>query len=146
MSVSQDSKPNDHVIDRVRRVLRKGRRSVYVLTDFADCGTPSAVRRALRDLERGEEVTKVSLGAWAKLQPSRWFSGERMLTKDPHRIAVETMMRFGYKPRQTPAERDYNEGRSTQVPTGQVIGLDRPTRRKVVVAGMTPAFVAVRKG
>jgi hypothetical protein len=55
----------------------------------------------------------------------------------------EALTRLGVKTRPTKIERDYNAGLTTQVPSGQLIGVNRRVRRKLGYNGTIMRFERV---
>ena len=53
---------------------------------------------------------------------------------------TEAVKRLGVETAPTRMERDYNAGRTTQVPTGRVIGIKGRLRRKLGYNGFTLSF------
>jgi hypothetical protein len=55
-------------------------------------------------------------------------------------LMTEALGRVGVETRLTQFQRDYNSGRTTQVPTGRVIGVNKRIRRKIGYNGWTAQF------
>jgi hypothetical protein len=56
---------------------------------------------------------------------------------------TEALARLGIQARPTRLQTEYNAGRTTQVPTGRVIGVDRRVRRKLGYNGCEFRFERV---
>ncbi len=102
--------------------------------DFIDLGGYDQVGRALRQLIRKEKIVKIGYGLYAKAKISS-LTGETLPTLALPLLAREAMKRLGVKVCPTKAELDYQTGRSTQVPTGRLIGVTNRINRKIGYKG-----------
>ena len=112
-----------------RRIKRSGRR-VYLRQDFSDLGGYSQVGRALKRLVEREVLLHMGYGLYARTRRSV-IDGEPIPEKPLPELAREAVERLGHEVVPTKAETDYNERRSTQVPTGRVIGVRGRVSRKI---------------
>src|SRR6202011_3127482 len=109
----------------LKRIDRK-RGDVFLRADFDDLGGYDQVRRALRQLVREGRLVKVGQGLYARARPSMTsgdpvpVGGLGALKEALRRVGVETLL-----------SRLDNAGRTTQVPTGHVVGVTRRVRRKI---------------
>src|SRR6516225_6931134 len=106
----------------IKRVDRK-RGDVFVRADFEDLGGYDQVGRALRQLVRDRRLVKIGQGLYARARPSM-TSGEPVPVGGLGTLK-EALRRVGVETLPSRLERDYNAGRTTQVPTGRVIGVTR---------------------
>ena len=111
------------------RISRK-KSAVFLRDDFEDMCGYDQVGRALRDLARKGVLVRVGYGLYAKATASM-FNDEIIPVKNLPELAREALDRLGVKTMPSTYESDYNSGRSTQVPTGRMIGVDGRISRKI---------------
>jgi len=115
---------------RVKYRISRSRDRVFLPADFADLGGRDQVGRVLRYLIRNGEVVKIGYGLYAKASYSNLFNKTQPITTLPE-LAKEALTKLGIKTAPTYFEKMYNERKSTQVPTGQVIGIQDRVSRKI---------------
>lgn len=120
-----------------KRIARK-QSDVFLRADFEDLGGYDQIGRVLRDLVRKGQLLKLGYGVYARAIKSP-LSGKPMPPKGLATVA-EAVERLGVKTAPTRLERDYNAGRTTQVPTGRVIGIQGRLRRKLGYNGIALSF------
>ncbi len=121
----------------LKRIGRK-RGDVFLRADFEDLGGYDQVGRALRQLVQDGRLVKVGQGLYARAYPSI-TSGEPIPVGGLDALR-EALRRVGVETLPSRLERDYNAGRTTQVPTGRVVGVNRRVRRKIGYGGFTLSF------
>ena len=120
-----------------KRIDRK-RGNVFLRSDFSDLGGYDQVGRALRQLVLRGNLFRVSQGLYVRARPSiidgkpTPVKGLASLREALSRVGVETV-----PSRLTEA---YNAGRTTQVPTGRLVGVKRRVRRKIGYNGIYLSF------
>ena len=121
----------------LRRVDRK-RGDVFLRADFADLGDYDQVGRGLLRLVRQGRLMKIGYGLYSRavksplddsLIPPRGLS---TLREGLNRVGIETLP--------SRSVQDYNARRTTQVPTGRVVGVRRRVRRKIGYNGFILSF------
>lgn len=120
-----------------KRIARK-QGDVFLRADFEDLGGYDQIGRVLRDLVRKGQLIKLGYGVYARAIKSP-LSGKPMPPKGLATVA-EAVERLGVKTAPTRLEKDYNAGKTTQVPTGRVIGIQGRLRRKLGYNGITLSF------
>jgi len=120
-----------------KRIARK-QSDVFLRADFEDLGGYDQVGRVLRDLVRKGQLLKLGYGIYARAVKSP-LSGKAMPPKGLATL-TEAIERLGVKTVPTRLEKDYNAGRTTQVPTGRVVGIQGRLRRKLGYNGITLSF------
>lgn len=123
------------VLERISR--KKG--AVFVRADFKDFGGYDQVGRALKNLVRKEKIAKIGYGLYAKTKTSS-ISGKQILAMSLPNLGREAVGRLGIKVVPSEMEEEYNSGRSTQVPTGRVIGVEGRISRKIGYQGVYVSF------
>lgn len=115
---------------RVAARIAERNQAVFMREDFEDLGGYDQVGRALRQLAKEGKLLKIGYGLYAKTKksmlddtmvPVAWLGD----------LAREALGRLGIQTFPSRAVIDYNARRSTQVPTGRVIGIKGRLRRKI---------------
>ncbi len=124
--------------DRIRRRIARKKGDVFLREDFSDLGGYDQVGRVLRKLTRRGELVRIGYGLYSRAAKS-------ILTGAPIparglRTLREALTRVGVKTGPTRLEQSYNAGKTTQVPTGRVVAVDRRIRRKIGYGGITLGF------
>ncbi len=115
---------------KVKYRIGRSRDNVFVPKDFADLADRDQVGRVLRSLIQSGEILKIGYGLYAKTSYSKLFNKILPAVSLPQ-LAREALMKLGVKTAPTYFERLYNERKSTQVPTGRVIGVKERVSRKI---------------
>jgi len=121
----------------LERIARK-RGDVFFRADFDDLGGYDQVGCGLRQLVRESRLVRVGQGLYARARPSM-TSGEPVPVGGLTALK-EALLRVGVDTLPSRLERAYNAGRTTQVPTGRVVGVTRRVRRKIGYGGINLSF------
>ncbi len=115
---------------RIKYRIARSKDNVFILENFSDLSDRDQIGRALRKLIKDGEMVKIGYGLYAKATFNK-FAGRIMPAQPLPWLAKEALSKL--KVRTAPArfERLYNEGKSTQVPTGRVIGVKDRVSRKI---------------
>lgn len=116
----------------LRISLKKG--GVFLRKDFESLGGYDQVGRALMGLAREKKIIKIGYGLYAKAEVSP-FNGELIPQKNLPALAKEALQRLGVETTTSTYEKNYNMGKSTQVPTGRVIAVRSRVVRKIGYGG-----------
>lgn len=125
--------------ERIARRIRRKRVDVFLRKDFEEDGGYDQVGRALRNLVRKGDLILMGRGLYARAVRSP-FDGRPALPKGIDTMAKAALKRLGVRTFASSMTRAYNEGKTTQVPSGRVIGVDRRVRRKIGVDGVNVRF------
>ena len=125
----------------LKRIDRK-RGDVFLRADFADLGGYDQVGRALRQLVQRGQLMKVGFGIYSRAVKSP-FDGRPIPPKGLSTLR-EALRRVGIDTRPSRSDEDYNAGRTTQVPTGRVVGVFRRVRRQIGYNGIELSFERAR--
>jgi hypothetical protein len=101
---------------RIEARIAKRRDDAFLTREFLDLGGERQVLRALRELTEDGKLIRLGYGVYARAEISS-LTKKPMLAGDgfgPVSRQVLDKLKVAWEP--TTAERDYNEGRSTQVP------------------------------
>lgn len=125
---------NKTIESRIFTRIARRKSNVFLRGDFIDLGGYDQVGRALLQLIRKGKIVKIGYGLYAKAKISS-LTGEILPAQPLPILAREVMKRLGIKVSPTKAELDYQAGRSTQVPTGRLIGVNNRISRKIGYKG-----------
>lgn len=132
-------KGNNTIEIRILRRISRKKTNVLIREDFIDLGGYDQIGRALLQLTRKGVIVKIGYGLYAKTTTSS-LTGETILIKPLPILAKEAMKRLGVKLKPTTAELDYQAGKSTQVPTGRLIGVKSRINRKIGYKGTSISY------
>lgn len=128
--------------EKVEARLKRKKGDVFLRADFNDLGSYDHVGVVLKGFVRSGKLMKIGQGVYTRAAPSI-LDGKPVPVKGISTVMSEALGRLGVKTGPTKIERAYNEGRTTQVPSGQLIGVDRRVRRKLGYGGATMRFERV---
>lgn len=130
---------NESLKNKIETEIFRSRQNVFMCQDFSIYGRYTKVGRVLSILVKKGILVRVGYGLYAKTRISS-ISGKQMLTTSLYDLGKEVMGRLGIKVVPSKMEEEYNSGRSTQIPTGRVIGIEGRVRRKVGYRGISLSF------
>lgn len=113
------------VKDAIAREIGDSSRNVFMLTDFKDIAADSQVRTVFDQLETEGKIIKMGENCYAKAVISP-LSKRLVPRKALRELATEFLGYLNIEVVPSSYDRAYNEGRTTQVPTGRVIGVKEP--------------------
>jgi hypothetical protein len=128
--------------ERLEKRIARKRGDVFLREDFSDMGGYDQVGRALRILVSKGRLMKVGYGLYARTRPSV-LDGKPTPTKGLRELAAEALGRLGIETVPTRMEQAYNAGKTTQVPTGRVIGVRGRVRRRINYNGFPLGYERV---
>lgn len=114
---------------------------VFLRKDFVDLGGYDQIGRELKNLAREGKIIKIGYGLYAKAEISP-LNGEVIPQKNLPELANEALNRLGVETTTSSLEKDYNAGKSTQVPTGRLIAVKSRIVRKI---GYKGAYVSYER-
>src|SRR5690349_14354173 len=104
----------------LKRIDRK-RGDVFLRSDFANLGGYDQVGRALRQLVRQRRLMKIGYGLYSRAVKSPF--DDSLVPPKGLSTLREALKRVGIETLPSRSIQDYNAGRTTQVPTGRVVGV-----------------------
>lgn len=111
------------------RIARK-QSPVLLREDFDDLGGYDQVGRALLSLTKKGQLIKIGYGLYAKAKVSS-LTGNTVPLEPLPALAQKALDRLGANPGPSRATTEYQQGRSTQVPTGRLISVNKRISRKI---------------
>ncbi|MEZ5481506.1 MAG: DUF6088 family protein [Porticoccaceae bacterium] len=121
---------------KVKYRMSRSKDTVFTPQDFLDLSGRDQVGRVLRQLIEDGLVIKFGYGLYAKAGRSP-YSGKIVPEKPLPSLAEEALKKLGVKVVASTAKELYNSGKSTQVPTGRVIGVKGRVSRKMGYNGQS---------
>ncbi len=103
---------------------------VLLREDLGDLGGYDQVGRALLTLTKKGKLIKIGYGLYAEAKLSS-LTGNTVPVEPLPALAQRALDRLGAAPGPSKAATDYQEGRSTQVPTGRLISVNKRISRKI---------------
>ena len=122
----------------VERIARR-KDNVFLRGDFRDLGGYDQVGRSLRRLVAKGQLVSIGYGLYVRAASSP-LSGKTIPTKPLPLLAVEALKRLNVETAPSSFARAYNEGATTQVPTGRVIAVKGRVSRKIGYDGKYATF------
>ena len=122
--------------------VKRSKTPVFVRDDFKDIGGYDQVGRILRGLVKKELLVSLGYGTYARSKKSS-VSGAVVPVEPLPVLAKKLLKKLGVKIAPSSAERAYNTGNSTQVPTGRVIGVKGRIVRRIGYNGKYISFEKV---
>ena len=108
-------------------------------SDFRDLGGYDQVGRGLKRLADGDRLVRIGYGLYARSATAP-ISRATVPQQPLPMLAAEALDRLKVKTAPSTFDRAYNEGTSTQVPTGRVIGVKGRFSRKIRYGGQNIVF------
>jgi|SRR5579871_5459702 len=124
---------------RISKRLERKRGDVFLRSDFEDLGGYDQVGRVLRKLVQLGKLMKVGFGIYSRAIRSP-FDDKAVVPPKGLATLREALKRVGIETVQSRSIQDYNAGRTTQVPTGRVVGVWQRVRRKIGYNGINLSF------
>ena len=110
--------------------LKAIRGSVVLRKDFNGLGSYRQISRALKELIIEKKLVKIGTGIYAKAYLSK-YSDTPLIKNGADSTLREALKRLGVAYEPGSAEREYNEGKTTQVPVRNIVKLKSRCRRRI---------------
>ena len=121
--------------------VKRSKDGTFIPSDFFDLSDRDQVLRVLRSLIKKNLIIRVGQGVYTRAKISS-ITQKPVPEENLRKIAITALKKYGVKILPTSYEREYNNGATTQVPTGLVIGVDRRVSKKI---GFNGRFVKYEK-
>jgi hypothetical protein len=115
---------------RVRYRINRSKDSTFIPKDFSDLSDRDKVLRILRKLIKENKILRIGQGVYARAKIST-ITNKPVPEKNLRALAITALKKSGVSILPTRMEKEYNEGKSTQVPTGLVIGVNKRVSKKI---------------
>lgn len=127
--------------NKMLKYIEKMQGCIVLRSDVATLGDARQVSRGLKALVEDEELIKLGYGVYAKAVPSKNLEYiNRPIIRAQAGFTgacIEVLKRLGVEWDLSQATKDYNEGRSQQVPARFTVRLKSRFRRKISDDGMS---------
>ena len=110
--------------------LKAIRGSVVLRKDFNGLGSYRQISRALNELIAEKTLVKIGTGIYAKAYLSK-YSATPLIKNGTDPTLRKALKRLGVAFEPGSAEKDYNEGKTTQVPVRNIVKLKSRCRRRI---------------
>ena len=110
--------------------LKEIRGSVVLRKDFNDLGSYRQISRALNELIAEKKLVKIGTGIYAKAYLSK-YTNTPLIKNGTDPALREALKRLGIAFEPGSAEKEYNEGKTTQVPVRNIVRLKSRCRRRI---------------
>lgn len=110
--------------------IKRSKDSVFVIADFLDLSDRDQITRALRKFIQEGKMIKLGYGLYAKAKQSS-LTQKTIPEKPLPELAKQSLKKIGKKPAPSTLEKQYNNSKTTQVPTGRTIGVRGRVSRKI---------------
>ena len=124
---------------KIQYRIRRSAENVFILNDFIDIADKDQVGRALRKLIKEDQILKIGQGIYVKARYSEIFKKIMPIRTLPE-LAKEAFEKLGIDTAPTSWEQLYRDRKSTQVPTGSVIGVTKRVSRNISYDGWKLSF------
>lgn len=129
--------------DKIRYRIKRSKKNIFLVQDFADLSGRDQILRALRLLIKEELILRVGKGVYVKARRSTISQGI-VPVQNLHSIAIELMRTLDITVLPTQAELAYNTKQSTQVPNTLMIGVNKRVTRKLKFQNMQISYVKTK--
>ncbi len=106
------------------------RGSVILRKDLNNLGSYRQVSRAINKLIEEKKLVKIGSGVYAKAYVSK-YSDTPLIKNGTDATLREALKRLGVGFEPGTAEKEYNEGKSTQIPVRNIVKLKSRCRRRI---------------
>ena len=125
------------------RIARK-KGDVFLRRDFKDLGGYDQVGRGLRNLVSKGRLVRIGHGLYARAVSSP-LSGRTVPAKPLPALAAEALARLDIETAPSSLARAYDEGATTQVPTGRLIAVKGRISRRIGYDGKYASFERIAR-
>ena len=129
--------------DRIAYRITRSRNEVFMRKDFDDIADYDQVGRVLRQLVAKGKIVKIGHGLYAKAGVSP-LSNRTVPRRGLRDLATEALKKLKVEVAPSSYDRAYNEGKTTQIPTGRVIGVKGRVVRKIGYDGKYVTFEQIK--
>lgn len=110
--------------------LKAIRGSVVLRQNFNDLGSYRQISRVFKQLIMKKKLVKISAGIYAKAYLSK-YTDIPLIKNGVDTTLREALKLIGVAYEPSSAEQDYNAGKTTQVPVGNIVRLRSRCRRRI---------------
>ncbi len=104
--------------------------SVMLRKDFSDLGSYRQISRVIKNLIIEKKLVKISAGIYAKAYSSK-YTDIPLIKNGADSSLREALKRLNVSYELSNAEKEYNEGKTTQIPVRNMVRLKKRCRRRI---------------
>lgn len=125
------------VEDRIREYIASSSDAAFLTNEFLRFGSRSVVARALRKLVEDKTLRRAGYGVYtpSRILTEEPYAGYKIQKFDNSAVAASFLRKMGVDPKPGLLVREYNEGRSTQVPPYAMIDVGKSRIRRKLFSG-----------
>jgi len=133
--------------ERVLLRTKLSKKEVFMRADFDSISGYDQVGRALKQLVRSGLMVKIGQGLYTKARPSVVTGEPTIAVRGGFKRAVQiALQRLNVKYAMGSAVKDYNSGKTTQIPANLTLQIARGFTRKMEFKKLKVNFMAVAAG
>jgi hypothetical protein len=110
--------------ERMCRAIVRRKTVVFVRNDFADMGSAAQISRVLRSLVNRGVLVKLGIGVYARAKKSI-LTGAVIPEQPVEILAPVALRKLGVRVYPSNVTKEYNSGKTTQLPIGTVLNTGR---------------------
>lgn len=110
--------------------LKTIRSNILLRADFEDLGSYRQISRTLKKLVNEKILVKIGNGIYAKAYVSK-YTNVPLIKNGVDSALREALRRLNIKYEPGTAEKEYNEGKTTQIPARNIVRLKTRCRRRI---------------
>lgn len=122
------------VRSEIEKALEGSEEIIFTNSDFLHLSSKAHISKILGSLCQEGRLIRVSIGIYAKAEISP-ISGKPYIPMAPMEIALIVMKKLGIDAKIGSSYREYNEGRSTQVPSAAVVDVGKSRINRKIKLG-----------
>lgn len=122
--------------------IKRSKACVFLREDFSDIGGYDQIGRVLRTLTQKGLIKSLGYGVYARMRKSQ-VTGNYIPEKPLPELARELLQKMKIQIAESSAEKLYNTGKTSQVPTGTVIAVKSRIVRRIGYNGRYISFEQV---
>ncbi|MDR1417558.1 MAG: DUF6088 family protein [Endomicrobium sp.] len=131
------------LLSKIYKKIQRSKDLAFVLKDFYRFSTDTdQLIRALRKLTKDKLLIKIGKGAYAKAKKSE-LTGKYIPAGGLINSGKQALEKFGVKTLPSSSTTAYNQGKTTQIPTGRTIGVNRRVSREISFNGISLSYERV---
>lgn len=131
--------------ERMAGRIARAKADVFTPADFSDLGGYDQVLRGLRQLVAEGVLCRLGYGVYGRLMVSR-IDGSRILTTGFGGAIRQALRKLDVPFEESQTVKDYNAGKTTQIPSNTVLVLRKRFSRKLSFRGMEPWLTLKKAG
>ena len=125
------------VEQRIREYVASSSNAPFLTSEFVRFGSRSVVSNAIRKLVKDETLYRAGYGVYthSRAFTDGLYAGYKIQKFDNSAVAASFLRKIGVDPKPGKLVREYNEGRSTQVPPYAITDVGKSRIRRRLFSG-----------